>query len=747
MSRNHSICALGVMLSFWSLTVQPVQAAIIAVTSTAGTTSGPECTIRDAFSAANSDRAVGGCPAGNGADTILLMKDGVYTLTEVDNNTAGANGLPAVSSDITVEGHGATLRRAEEAPDFRFFFSFGSLTLRELEISNGSAIGDGVGRDGGVIRNSGNLLVDRCTLVGNAATAVAGGDGGAIGNFSGHVTVVNSTISGNRADRSGGGVYNNSGQVDLIHVTAFGNAADFGGGLDNFQGQTLVSNSLIVGNTATTLGLDAQGNFISNGFNLVGALEGSAGFSLNEAAAVGFKEILDPRLAENGGPTPTHALIANSPAIDRGDPEVAPPTDQRGVGRWHGVDVGAFEFLNKPSVDPAIWFLGEEFQPKTFTTGNQAFPSVAATPDGRFMVVWPSQGSWGTDQDGYSAQGRCYAAGIPSGDQFQINTFITGDQGGRALAGPVVAASDTRFLVVWSSSGSTGTDSSGTSIQGRLYPGCDAPISKEFQINTRTAGSQTHPAVGVDSEGDFIVVWSGGGIAGQRFSSNGEFAGPEFDIAAAGSRPAVDLDAEGNFVVTWQHDGAIYGRRFTADGKPLGPPFQVDIVKTGSPNAAAVAVDGDGDFVVAWDNGRGHAIQGRFFASDGTPGEGFLIANGTHDNPALSSLPDGGFLLAWHGSSLNGEDSSTSIQGLRFSEEGGPAADQFQINTWTPDRQGEASVSITSNGLILVAWESAGADGDQEAVRGQCLSWIDTAILFEDGFESGDVSAWSAVVP
>lgn len=691
---------------------------------------------------------MGGCPAGNGADTILLMKDAVYTLTEVDNNTTGANGLPAVSSEITVEGHGATLRRAVGAPDFRFFFSIGSLTLRELEISNGSAIGDAAGRDGGVIRNSGNLLVDRCTLVGNAATAVIGGDGGAIGNFGGHVTVINSTISGNRTDRSGGGVYNNTGQVDLIHVTVFGNEADFGGGLDNFQGQTSVSNSLIVGNTATTRGLDAQGNFFSNGFNLVGALGGSVGFSLNEAAAVGFEEILDPRLAENGGPTPTHALIADSPAIDRGDPEVAPPTDQRGVSRWHGVDVGAFEWLNKPSVDSAVWFVGEEFQPNTFTTGNQAFPSVATTPDGRFMVVWPSQGSWGTDHDGYSAQGRCYEGGIPSGDQFQINTYTVGDQGGRALAGPVVVASGTRFLVAWDSSGSTGTDSSGTSIQGRFYSDCGTPISADFQINTETVGNQTDPAVAVDADGDFIVVWSNvGGIAGQRFNSVGEFAGPEFEIAADGSRPAVDMDAEGNFVVAWEQSSAVYGRRFAADGKPLGEQFQVDIVTAGSPNGAAVAVDDDGDFAVAWDNGGGIAIQGRFFASDGTPGEGLLIANGAHDNPALGSLPDGGFLLAWHGSSLNGDDPSTSIQGLRFTAEGVPAANQIQINTWTPDRQGEASVSITSDGLILVAWESAGADGNQQAVRGQCLRWVDSAVIFEDGFETGDFSAWSSVLP
>jgi hypothetical protein len=54
---------------------------------------------------------------------------------------------------------------------------------------------------------------------------------------------------------------------------------------------------------------------------------------------------LDP-LADNGGPTLTHALLAGSPAIDAADAAVCPATDQRGVARPQGsaCDVGSFEF-------------------------------------------------------------------------------------------------------------------------------------------------------------------------------------------------------------------------------------------------------------------------------------------------------------------------------------------------------------------------------------------------------------------
>ena len=49
-------------------------------------------------------------------------------------------------------------------------------------------------------------------------------------------------------------------------------------------------------------------------------------------------------LADNGGPTHTHALMAGSVAIDAADGAACPPTDQRGVSRVGPCDVGAYEF-------------------------------------------------------------------------------------------------------------------------------------------------------------------------------------------------------------------------------------------------------------------------------------------------------------------------------------------------------------------------------------------------------------------
>ena len=80
---------------------------------------GGACTLVDAITAANTDTATGGCPAGSGADTIVLPAGSTQTLTEVNNDTYGPTGLPVISSVITIAGQGSTIARESAAPEFR----------------------------------------------------------------------------------------------------------------------------------------------------------------------------------------------------------------------------------------------------------------------------------------------------------------------------------------------------------------------------------------------------------------------------------------------------------------------------------------------------------------------------------------------------------------------------------------------------------------------------------------------------
>ena len=88
------------------------------------------------------------------------------------------------------------------------------------------------------------------------------------------------------------------------------------------------------------------GSLLSTGYNIIGnnadAVINSQPTDQIGTPASPIDPLLGP-LADNGGPTLTHALQPGSPAINRGDP-AAPPQDQRGYGRLGVPDVGAFEF-------------------------------------------------------------------------------------------------------------------------------------------------------------------------------------------------------------------------------------------------------------------------------------------------------------------------------------------------------------------------------------------------------------------
>jgi hypothetical protein len=122
---------LAVLALWLALGLVPVQAATIPV--------GGACTLVDAIVAANTDTATGGCPAGSGADTIVLPAGSTQILRRVHNDTYGPTGLPVVRSVITIAGQGSTIARDREAPEFRLLAvnNTGELTLQETTVSGG----------------------------------------------------------------------------------------------------------------------------------------------------------------------------------------------------------------------------------------------------------------------------------------------------------------------------------------------------------------------------------------------------------------------------------------------------------------------------------------------------------------------------------------------------------------------------------------------------------------------------------
>jgi hypothetical protein len=243
-----------------------------------------------------------------------------------------------------------------------------------LEVSNSTITGN-LAYDGGGIANNCTLTVNNSTINDNSAAR-----GGGINNgFFGTVVINNSTLSGNSTPCricSGGGIANFGGTVTLNNSALTGNSATAdGGGIWDWVGSVILNRSLISGNSATN-GAEVRnvsGAVSANSYNVIGygGDARSSGFTPgpNDIIPPGALDtVLDTALADNGGPTLTHALVSGSVAIDAA-PDVsclAPPIngiDQRGYARnvdgdgnpsSNECDSGAFEFVpdNLPTFTP-----------------------------------------------------------------------------------------------------------------------------------------------------------------------------------------------------------------------------------------------------------------------------------------------------------------------------------------------------------------------------------------------------------
>jgi CSLREA domain-containing protein len=309
-----------------------------------------QCALREAVQAANSDVLFGGCPAGSGLDTIPLSGGVVYGLTRSgapENNSL--SGDLDITSDlmITNDGTGPAVIDGSAAGDRVLHLLNGATTIQRVTISGGRA---GSGAGGGIYAYSGTLDLEDSTISGNS-----GGFGGGIAGAD-TVQLRNVTIFGNQSTVSGGGFAKapNGAIATFNNVTVAGNTADSdaGGTAGDGGGVALVGtvspltmkNTIVAGNVDATPAPgtnapDCDTSPFSLGHNLIGD-PANCGYSASSSDLVGVDPLLGP-LAANGGPTPTEALRAGSPAINAGGVDCA-PADQRGATRSH-CDLGAYE--------------------------------------------------------------------------------------------------------------------------------------------------------------------------------------------------------------------------------------------------------------------------------------------------------------------------------------------------------------------------------------------------------------------
>jgi hypothetical protein len=337
----------------------------------------------------------------------LTISDGLATFETLEDVDEAGGGLENDGGTVALSDAVVSGDRAD--PEYPLFHDgiaaegggigqmSGTLTLNDDTVNGNTASGSsgsvgshdhdgqagGGGLGGGLYVGGGQVTIINSTIAGNKAVGAEGGPGGP-GSISGVFGTRVGTNGGAGGAGSGGGVYVAHGSVTIVNTTIAGNVitggaggaggdggvfAGFGGpgggatggGLDQAGGTVVLDNSVVALNNAGPSNPSDVVGPVTGSFNLIGI--GGSG-SLNAAGDGNLLGAGDPglgTLASNGGSTPTMALLPGSPAIDAGsaalavDPSTGKPltTDQRGPGfvRLNGgtVDIGAFEHQPPPS--------------------------------------------------------------------------------------------------------------------------------------------------------------------------------------------------------------------------------------------------------------------------------------------------------------------------------------------------------------------------------------------------------------
>jgi hypothetical protein len=291
---------------------------------------------------------------------------------------------------------------------------------------------------------------------------------------------------------------------------------------------------------------------------------------------------------------------------------------------------------------------------------------------------------------------------------------------------PVIGMdSQSNFVVVWED------DQDRNSIyniymRGFSAGGCEQLAAR--RVNSVASGQQKSPAITVDSQGNFVVVWEDDQDDNGKYqiytrgfyaNGNGRFSDKGVNSVASGQQknPAIAMDSQGNFAVAWEDDQddngkyQIYARGFYANGNERFHDKVVNSVASGQQLNPVIAMDSLGNFVVVWkddqdDNGK-YQIYARGFYANGN--ERFhdkvvnSVASGQQKSPAIAMDSQGNFVVVWEDD--QDDNGKYQIYARGFYANGNGRFSDKVVNSVASGQQKNPAVAMDSQGNFVVAWE------------------------------------------
>lgn len=225
------------------------------------------------------------------------------------------------------------------------------------------------------------------------------------------------------------------------------------------------------------------------------------------------------------------------------------------------------------------------------------------------------------------------------------------------------------------------------------------------------------------------------GLAGPKPE---RFAGDEFQINTWELNdqriPGVATDTGGNSLVVWQSQQQpengwdVFARRLDASGAATEPELRINAFAAGRQEGQHVAALPQGDFVVSWHgqsrSGESQGIYARRVDGQGTPLGSDRPVGGLSEElqllPRVAAAADDGYLVAWEGRGLFGD--TFSIPGQFMSADGTPSGPLLRISQQDDTQQRRVDLARGPDGDYMFVWQSSEQDGDSWGVFGRCMS-------------------------
>jgi hypothetical protein len=260
------------------------------------------------------------------------------------------------------------------------------------------------------------------------------------------------------------------------------------------------------------------------------------------------------------------------------------------------------------------------------------------------------------------------------------------------------------------------------------------PIGGPRTISSGGVGLKSQPRLAVRPEGDVVAAWMSSygatpppaseiGVFTRLLNNTGRPIGSQVQVdtksGAVGLAPALAVDADGSFLIVWTSQNgtdtfntSIYGRAFAASGAPLAAPFAISGTTVGPQGRPSVANDGQGSYLVAWQsyfNDIWHSrVDGQIVSkAGGLLGKLQTISNGGGKNwadvaPSAAVAPGGGFVVVWM-------EYNTwfpvGLAGVQVDRNGAPLGSQVWINNLQIGSQYRTSLATDGAGHYLSSYE------------------------------------------